>query len=80
MSDQAGTGSKITPRHIIIAIVAILVLVFAFMNNESAPVNLFGWHLTMPLWLLVIIVYLLGMLTGSWARKGVRYMSGKEKK
>lgn len=79
MSDQAGEGRTITVRHVVIAVVAILVVVFAFMNTNSVELSLFGWNVKIQLWLLIIVVYVLGVFTGSWARKGARYMRGKDK-
>jgi len=49
----------------LIIIVTAVVLLFKIQNLTSVTVALFGMSLTMPVSLLVIVVYLLGMLTGS---------------
>jgi len=49
----------------LIIIVTAVVLLFKVQNFTSATVSLFSMSLTMPVSLLVIGVYLLGMLTGS---------------
>jgi len=49
----------------LIIMVTAVVLLFKIQNLTSVTVALFGMSLTMPVSLLVIGVYLLGMLTGS---------------
>jgi putative membrane protein len=69
----------------LIAIVTAVVLLFKVQNMESATVSLFSMSMTMPLSILVLLVYVLGMLTGgmflalvrtsvsrAWPRKGDR--------
>jgi putative membrane protein len=48
---------------VIVAFTA-LVLLFKFQNLESATVSLFSASITLPLSLLVFVIYVLGMLTG----------------
>ena len=49
-----------------IVLVTILVASFKFQNIESATISLFTMRLTLPLSLLVMLVYFLGMLTGGF--------------
>lgn len=49
----------------LIIVVTAVVLMFKIQNLTSVTVSLFSMSLTMPVSLLVIGVYLLGMLTGS---------------
>lgn len=49
----------------LIIVVTAVVLLFKIQNLTSVTVSLFSMSLTMPVSLLVIGVYLLGMLTGS---------------
>lgn len=49
---------------VLIAIVTAVVLLFKVQNMESATVSLFSMSMTMPLSILVLLVYVLGMLTG----------------
>jgi uncharacterized integral membrane protein len=49
-----------------IALVTIVVASFKFQNIESATISLFTMSLTLPLSLLVMLVYFLGMLTGGF--------------
>lgn len=49
----------------LIIVVTAVVLMFKIQNLTSVTVSLFSMSLTMPVSLLVIGIYLLGMLTGS---------------
>ena len=49
---------------LIVAFTALVVL-FKFQNLESATVSLFSASLTLPLSILILAIYLLGMLTGA---------------
>ena len=64
---------------IVIAVLAIAVLIFAFENLQSITVGFLGFSITAPLAVLFVIIYLLGMATGSsvwalirWAWEGSR--------
>lgn len=66
-------------RYVYIALIAIfagIVLMFKVQNFESATVSLFSVSVTMPVSLLVLLVYILGMFTGGFVvqllRKSVR--------
>jgi uncharacterized integral membrane protein len=49
----------------IVVVVTAIVLLFKIENMTAVTVSLFGISTTMPVFLLVIVVYVLGMLTGS---------------
>lgn len=56
-------------RYVYIALIVAftaLVLLFKFQNLESATVTLFSASITLPLSVLVIGIYVLGMLTGGF--------------
>jgi lipopolysaccharide assembly protein A len=48
-----------------VVVVTAIVLLFKIENLTSVTVSLFGMSATMPLFLVVIGIYVLGMLTGS---------------
>jgi uncharacterized integral membrane protein len=48
----------------LIAVVAVIVLFFSIQNFNSVTVGLFGMSVRMPLSLVVILAYVLGMVTG----------------
>ena len=55
-------------RHVYIALIVLLtavVLLFKFQNLDSVTISLLGMSATLPLSTLVILVYVLGMVTGS---------------
>jgi uncharacterized integral membrane protein len=57
----------------VVAVLAIAFLIFAVQNLQSATVAFLGFSFTMPLAILFVIVYLLGMATGGSARSLVRW-------
>lgn len=59
---------RITWRGIVIIIVIFVLSMFAVQNFQSAQVRFFGLELNVPVWLLVITVFILGMLLGGVVR------------
>ena len=70
-------------RYLYIGLIVVftaLVLLFKFQNLEAATVSLFSASITLPVSVLVFLVYVLGMLTGgclfalikSWVRNARR--------
>ncbi|HEY2254877.1 MAG TPA: DUF1049 domain-containing protein [Variovorax sp.] len=70
-------------RYLYIALIVIftaLVILFKVQNLETATVSLFSMSVTLPVSLLVFVIYVLGMFTGgfmlsllrSWARGATR--------
>jgi uncharacterized integral membrane protein len=57
-----------TLKRILTLIVIILVLIFAFQNLNSVSLNLVFFSLDIPLLVLIIALYILGVITG-WAVK-----------
>ncbi len=49
----------------LVVVVTAIVLLFKIENLTAVTVSLFGMSVTMPVFLLVIGIYVLGMLTGS---------------
>ena len=49
----------------LIVVVTALVLLFKIQNFDAVTGSLFGARITMPPSLLIIVVYILGMVTGS---------------
>lgn len=49
----------------VIAVLGLALLVFAFQNLQSVTVAFLGFGMTVPLAILAIVIYLLGMATGS---------------
>ncbi len=51
---------------VLIAIFAAIIVLFKFQNLESVTVSLFSAGVTMPVSVLVLLIYVLGMLTGGF--------------
>lgn len=54
-----------TLYSIILGVLAAIVGVFALQNLQTTTVSLFNWKLTLPISILVIGIYFLGMASGS---------------
>ena len=50
---------------LIVLFIAVVAL-FKFQNLEAATVSLFSFSVTLPVSILVIVIYVLGMLTGGF--------------
>ena len=73
-------------RYIYTATVVLLaaaVIVFCLQNSVPVGVSYLGWSVNIPLPLLVVIVYVLGMATGgavlSFLRRSIRGVTSKPK-
>lgn len=70
----ASWESRMRILHIVlIAVLAGITLVFAIQNLESVTVAFLGLRASTPLWLLIVVVYFLGMATGGSLVAAVRY-------
>ena len=78
-AEPAVPGRRGVPvRGVIGIIIGILMLIFIFMNFNSVEINFFGLRVSLPLWLVLIVTFVLGMLLGGMVRTGVRKLRGKE--
>ena len=62
-------------RYVYMALIAILVaiiILFKVQNLESVTVSLFSASVTLPVSVLVLLIYVLGMLTGGFMLALVR--------
>lgn len=67
-------------RYIYIALIVAftgIVLLFKFQNLESATVSLFSASITLPISVLVLLIYVLGMLTGGFVFALLRTWVGR---
>lgn len=80
MSDNPGQiakkppkkGVTLTWRGIVMIVIAVILLVFAVQNLQSANVYFLGLEFSVWVWLLVIGSFLLGMVLGGLVRAGAR--------
>lgn len=62
---------------VLIAILAGIVIMFKFQNLETATVSLFSMSVTLPISVLVFVVYVLGMFTGGFVLGLLRSWTNK---
>ena len=65
-------------RHVYIILIVLLtaiVLIFKFQNLTSVTISLLGMSATLPVSTLVILVYVLGMVTGSALLDALRHLN-----
>jgi lipopolysaccharide assembly protein A len=55
---------RISPRLVIALVVTALVAIFIAQNRDTVRIQLFAVTLTSPLWLLLVIMVVLGVLVG----------------
>jgi uncharacterized integral membrane protein len=60
---------------VLIVILAGIVLLFKFQNLESATVSLFSMSITLPISVLVLLIYVLGMFTGGFVLSLLRSLA-----
>lgn len=51
-------------KRILLVLIALLIVIFAVQNSGNITIKLFDWSMTLPVSLLIILVYFLGMTTG----------------
>ena len=56
----------------LIAVLAAIIILFKVQNLESVTVSLFSVSVTLPVSMLVLLIYVLGMLTGGFALATMR--------
>lgn len=74
---HVGTEKKIsTGRMIAIIVTAALAALFVLQNLGSVQVKVLTFDLTLPLWLVMVVLFMLGMIFGGAVRSGVRKLRG----
>lgn len=77
---KAATESKrISARGVIAIIILIIAVIFMAQNTTDVEIKILGFSLTVWLWALILVVFLLGMFLGGAVRAGVRKLRGVEK-
>ena len=69
-----------TGRMIVIILILVVAAMFMFSNWDSLPLKFLGWSTpSLPMWLWLLIMFLLGVLLGGVVRGGIRKLRGKDK-
>ncbi|MFH8366845.1 lipopolysaccharide assembly protein LapA domain-containing protein [Streptomyces sp. NPDC018031] len=63
---QGGVREQLTPARIAILVIGVLALVFIFENTREVEIRLLVPEVTMPLWLALLAVGLIGVLCGAF--------------
>lgn len=72
-SRRPGRSGRKVVRIVVLALAAVAVLVLILQNQEPAHTRFLGWRVEMPRFLLLGVVYGLGVVTG-WV---VRWLGGR---
>jgi uncharacterized integral membrane protein len=72
LSREPKKGLRISWRGVTLIVVFFLLALFAVQNFQPAQVNLFGMEIEMPVWLLVTVVFVLGVFLGGAVRGATR--------
>lgn len=59
-----GTRQALTPRRVVVIVLAALSLVFIFQNTRRTRIHWLFWEVTTPLWLALLAVGVIGMIVG----------------
>jgi uncharacterized integral membrane protein len=83
-SDSGGvkaTREGPSPKLIVAVVIAVLIIIFAVQNGESANISMLFWDLSVPVWGVIVGTALLGFVVGwlvgrgSGRRKAMRDLS-----
>ncbi|MGI8869792.1 MAG: hypothetical protein ACR2F6_13315 [Mycobacteriales bacterium] len=58
------TSGALTPRNVIIAVLVVLAIVFIVENHNSVHIRLIAPSVSMPLWLALLAMFVIGGLAG----------------
>ena len=64
MAEERNTESRIKPQYIVVAVCAVVLLVFALLNTDEARVDFLFDSVSAPLVLVIVVCALLGFVIG----------------
>lgn len=67
-------------KFILILLFVAIVVVFSFQNFESIFISFLGWQVNLPVFAAVIIIYILGAVTGGLLLSMIKKITTTEKK
>ena len=70
----AGRGMRewMTPGRTVVLVLGVLALIFIFENTRDVRIRLLIPEVTMPLWLALLITFVVGWLCGRFLRRSSR--------
>ncbi|MFI1190380.1 LapA family protein [Streptomyces californicus] len=67
VSSGSGRGTGwITPGRVVVALLVVLVAVFICVNTDKVTIRVLIPEVTMPLWLALLAVFVIGLLCGGY--------------
>ena len=72
-----GLRDRMTAGRITVLVLALLALVFIFENTRQIKIRLLIPEVTMPLWIALLITFVIGALSGVYLRRGGGRRSGR---
>ncbi|MEO5948188.1 MAG: hypothetical protein ABIP79_15330 [Chitinophagaceae bacterium] len=66
-------------KTFLLVLIVIIFVVFAAQNFETIQIKLFNWGVRMPLALLTVAIYILGMFTGGLLWSNLKKLAKHEK-
>lgn len=65
-------------KTFLLALIVIIFVVFAVQNFETVQIKLFSWGVSLPLALLTVAIYILGMFTGGLLWSNLKKLANHE--
>ncbi len=75
-----GTGKKFNLRIAIGIVVLVLAVIFIAQNTNTANITILTWDIDIPMWIVLVVMFILGMLLGGAVRGGIRKLRGVDSK
>ena len=72
MAEPSNESRTVQPRTVVAGVLVVLALVFVFQNTASRRVHFLFWSMSMPAWIWLLIIFLVGAIAGSmfpWLRR-----------
>ncbi|MFD6418982.1 DUF1049 domain-containing protein [Streptomyces sp. NPDC060194] len=66
---KSGSSSLVTPGRVGVAVVVVLVLILIFENTRHVEIRLIIPEVTMPLWLALLGMFVIGGLVGAYVAR-----------
>jgi uncharacterized integral membrane protein len=64
VTDDQARGRRGSPKVVLWAVLAVVAVILIVQNSNDTRVDVFFWHVTVGLWILLLGVFLLGLLLG----------------
>jgi uncharacterized integral membrane protein len=72
MAERVAESRTVRVRTVVAGVLVILAVVFIFQNTGSRRVHFLFWSMSMPAWIWLLVIFVVGVVAGSvfpWLRK-----------